>query len=84
MKTSVILTFATMVTAAVALPAATTNTESTYAVHGEDEIGTPTLYRRSSNQDMLNNAAHYLANCMASMLTIIPDYYARLAFCLGN
>ncbi|KAI6367788.1 hypothetical protein MCOR32_007071 [Pyricularia oryzae] len=38
MKTSVILTLVTLLSAAVALPAITTNTESVHVVQGENEI----------------------------------------------
>ncbi|KAI7908384.1 hypothetical protein M0657_012312 [Pyricularia oryzae] len=48
MKTSVILTLVTLLSAAVALPAITTNTESVHVVQGENEIGTPKMHRRSS------------------------------------
>ncbi|EHA51843.1 hypothetical protein MGG_16698 [Pyricularia oryzae 70-15] len=69
MKTSVILTLVTLLSAAVALPAITTNTESVHVVQGENEIGTPKMHRRSStstNKDIINAIAAHFTACMES------------------
>lgn len=89
MKTSVILTLVTLLSAAVALPAITTNTESVHVVQGENEIGTPKMHRRSStstNKDIINAIAAHFAACMESKENIkkYPVYDDRVKFCLDG
>ncbi|TLS26763.1 hypothetical protein PpBr36_04820 [Pyricularia pennisetigena] len=89
MKTSVILSFVTLVSAAVALPAVTTNTEDIHVFQRKNEIGTPEMHRRSAtrtNKEVINELVHRVGRCLASeeVQRRFPDYEKRNRYCLNE
>ncbi|TLD03879.1 hypothetical protein PgNI_11318 [Pyricularia grisea] len=89
MKTSPILTFVIMVTAALALPAVTTNTENIHIAQRENEIGTPKMHRRSPmfpNSVLMNAYSKQVGECLIRQTVIdrYPDWHERLRYCING